>query len=84
MYIFILLHTDGHVRCELLGITDEMYDDKILAKKWYENIVSEITRSKVLGFGEDNILNTEQSQAISKLDDLYKTMIECDDDEGDE
>jgi len=38
MYVFILLHTDGENRCDLLGITNELYHDSVKALAWYKSI----------------------------------------------
>lgn len=38
MYVFILLHTDGESRCDLLGITNDLYHDSDKALAWYKPI----------------------------------------------
>ena len=37
-YIFYLTKLDGKQRNQLLGLTDEHYENKELAKKWYKEI----------------------------------------------
>ena len=70
MYIFILIYMDGASRCRMLGITDEMYDNKDLAKVWYRNILSAIA--------QDSFFPPDEHAAIKVLNSLYSNMIEED------
>lgn len=36
---FVLLNMDGEERARRLGITQECYEDKLLALEWYQDIV---------------------------------------------
>ena len=38
-YGYILTKLEGERRNELLGITDQMYENQELTKKWYKNVV---------------------------------------------
>ena len=73
MYIFILLYMDGASRCRMLGITDEMYDNKDLAETWYRKIFSEIKQADIFGPDED--------EAIKVLNSLYSNMIDYEEEE---
>ena len=56
-YVFALSHTDGKTRCDLVGITEEMYLKKELADIWYNGILDEIKSSGVEGNDVDIALN---------------------------
>lgn len=47
--IFSLTELEGKNRNERLGITDEMYEDKDLARKWYKSLVQIIHSDKIGG-----------------------------------
>lgn len=65
-YVFALSHTDGKTRCDLVGITEEMYLKKELADIWYNGILDEIKSSGVEGNDVDIALNN--------LNRLYSNM----------
>ena len=65
-YIFILNETDAHVRCKLLGITDDLYYNKRKAKKWMNKIF------KMINPDVCNIEGAEE--AVMKLNELYDSM----------
>ena len=67
-YIFILNHTDGKVRCDNLGITEQHYYNKKLADEWYHNIKFTIEKS------DDAIDVDEKEKALAKLQSLYENM----------
>lgn len=48
MYVFILLHTDGKVRNDLLGITDDMYGDRDKAISWYKSIITNLVQFPIM------------------------------------
>jgi hypothetical protein len=43
-YIFILLYIDAKNRCDLLGITEQMYYDFNLATEWRNNIYERLIK----------------------------------------
>ena len=59
MYEFILIYLSGRQRNKLLSVESDMFYNKKLAEAWYNNIKGEI----------------EDSEAIKRLEDLYKLMI---------
>lgn len=65
-YVFALSHTDGKTRCDLVGITEEMYLKKELADIWYNGILDEIKSSGVEG---DDV-----KTALNNLNHLYSNM----------
>lgn len=67
-YIFILNNTEGKTRNGLLGIKDEYYHNKKLAKDWFQKIAKLIHPDKG---GDDN--------AFLMLNNIYNIMIEEDD-----
>jgi len=62
--IFVLLHTDGRTRSDMLGITGMFYMPKYkhIAREWYKYFLGVI--------GEDNY------KAVEVLDYLLKRMID--------
>lgn len=67
MYIFILRFMDGESRCRMLGITNQMYHNKDLAKAWYRNILAAI--DQIIVFRAD------EREAIKVLNKIYSRMI---------
>ena len=65
-YEYILTKLEGKKRNELLGITDQMYEDQELAQKWFRNIAKYI-HPDAEGINKD---------AFVVLKKLYDTMIE--------
>ena len=65
-YEYILTKLEGKKRNELLGITDQMYENQELAKKWFKNIAKYI-HPDTEGIDKD---------AFIVLKKLYDTMIE--------
>lgn len=63
-YEYILTKLEGERRNELLGITDQMYENQELAKKWYKNMVKYIHPD--IGKNDKN--------AFLVLQELYDTM----------
>ena len=68
-YIFYLTKLDGKQRNQLLGLTDEHYENKELAKKWYKEISNYVHPDKN---GDEN--------AFHILKNLYDILIEEDED----
>ena len=64
-YEYILTKLEGKKRNELLGITDQMYENQELAKKWFKNIAKYI-HPDTEGIDKD---------AFIVLKKLYDTMI---------
>lgn len=73
--IFALIYTDMSLREKLLGISEELYLDKVKAKKWRNALSKKIhpDRCKVIGAGD----------AFKRLNELYARMTEVDDEYGD-
>ncbi len=69
-YIFYLTKLEGSQRNNLLNVSEEFYDNKALAKKWYKNISKFVHPDK-----------NGDADAFNKLTELYNDMIE---DLGDE
>lgn len=65
-YEYILTKLEGKKRNQLLGITDQMYEDPEKAQKWFKNIVKYI-HPDVEGIDE---------AAFIVLKKLYDTMLE--------
>lgn len=66
-YLFCLTEVDGKKRNEAMGLTDDLYDDKDKAKKWYRNIVKMI---------RPDIKNDDKTKkAFNELNKLYKTIM---------
>ena len=68
-YLFYLTKLEGKQRNQLLGLTDEHYENKKLAKKWYKEISTYVHPDKN---GDEN--------AFSTLSNIYKILIEEDKD----
>ncbi len=68
-YLFYLTKLEGKQRNQLLGLTDEHYVDKELAKKWYREISNYVHPDKN---GDGNAFHT--------LRNLYNVLIEEDKD----
>jgi hypothetical protein len=66
MHVFVLLHTDAEVRCNLLGITEEMYHDRNKAALWYNNIMTSLMHYSII---EDS------NAAAIKLRILFNRMV---------
>jgi DnaJ-class molecular chaperone len=45
-YVFYLTKLDGKQRNDALGITDEVYEDKVQARIWYEKIAEKVHPDK--------------------------------------
>ena len=68
--IFALLYTDKKTRMKLLDITEELYEDKEKAKKWYRRI------SKLI---HPDICKVDGcKEADTKLNELYNSMVSTD------
>lgn len=68
-YLFYLTKLEGKQRNQLLGLTDEHYENKKLAKKWYKEISTYVHPDKN---GDKN--------AFSTLNNIYKILNEEDKD----
>ncbi|MEG1132156.1 MAG: hypothetical protein RSD77_07550 [Romboutsia sp.] len=66
-YLFCLTQVDGKKRNAVIGLTDDLYDDKSLAKKWYRNI-AKIIRSDIK-------TDDKTKNAFNELHKLYKTIM---------
>lgn len=66
-YVYYLTKLDGKQRNDALGITDEIYDDKALAKKWYKKIAQKVHQDKG---GSDH--------AFRVLSEIYKVLVDGD------
>ena len=56
---FILTKMDGRQRCDMLGVTLAHYEDSALAKRWYDNLVRDIT----------------DRDALDRLSQMYDSMV---------
>lgn len=66
-YLFCLTEVDGKKRNEVIGLTDELYDNKNKAKKWYRNI------AKII---RPDIKNDDRTKkAFNELNKLYKNIM---------
>lgn len=74
-YLFCLTEVDGEKRNKYIGLTDNLYHDAELAKKWYHKI------SKVLNpnANPDNKVTAEAFNNLKKLYDVVKSSFEEDD-----
>jgi len=68
--IFCLTQMEGRKRNELLGLTDEHYQDAVLAKQWYRSLRQFVHSDRKGG----------SDAAFIALDRLYK-IVTCPDDE---
>lgn len=69
MYIFILVHMDGKRRMKYLNSNDELYEDREVATKWFDNILSRI----------EHCNHSDTKKAICKLKDIYSNMTDYND-----
>lgn len=69
-FVFALCYLDKAIRMELLGITEEMYEDKEKAKEWYRRI------AKIIH--PDTCKLHDSEKAIAKLNELYAGMVKED------
>ncbi|HEY8034661.1 MAG TPA: hypothetical protein VIF37_03625 [Methylobacter sp.] len=70
-YIFLLTEMDGEKRSEKLGLTDQHYEDKELAKRWFRSIASKIHPDKS---------SNKDGKAFKALKDIYDILIDYDED----
>ena len=68
--VFALCYLDKGIRMELLGITEELYEDKEKAKDWYRRIAKIIR--------PDSCKLPDSEKAIAKLNELYAGMVKED------
>ena len=74
-YLFCLTEVDGCKRNEVIGLTDELYDDKNLAQKWYR---------KILKIIRADVRDSERTRnAFNELNKLYRTIMSVFDEEDD-
>ena len=69
-YVFALCYLDKAIRMELLGITEELYEDKEKAKDWYHHIVKIVH--------PDTCKLPDCEKAVAKLNELYAGMVKED------
>ena len=69
-YVFALCYLDKAIRMELLGINEELYEDKEKAKEWYHRIAT-IVHPDIC-----KLPNCEK--AVAKLNELYAGMVKED------
>lgn len=72
-YEFYLTKLDGENREKCLGISDEHYENKKIAKKWYKNI------AKIV---HSDATNNDDNFAFLKLTEIYENMIDYEEGEG--
>lgn len=66
-YLFCLTDVDGEKRNKVIGLTDDLYDNKEAAKKWYRKIVKII---------RPDIKDDERTKnAFNELHKLYETVM---------
>ena len=65
-YIFALVELDTELRSEMLGITLELYENSVKAKRWYNSI------AKIIH--PDISKHPNAKEAMSKLNELYEGM----------
>lgn len=66
-YIFYLTKLEGKQRNKLLGITDEMYENKEIAKSWYKNIAKLVHPDSNSG---------DENKAFLVLKELYDNIVD--------
>ena len=69
-YVFALCYLDKAIRMELLGINEELYEDKEKAKEWYHRI------AKIVH--PDTCKLPDCEKAVAKLNELYAGMVKKD------
>jgi len=68
-YVFALLYLDGQCRCNILGITEDLYGNNKKAKRWHRRIERAILY---------NALYLENYEdALNKLEKMYFRMLDC-------
>ena len=72
MLIFALLNSDSRLRREMLGLGAEMYYDKEICQKWYDDINSAIRIIGSNAFDERDI-----ESASNKLNEMYSNIMEA-------
>lgn len=72
-YIFYLTKLEGKQRNKLLGLKDEHYEDKEVAKKWYREI------AKLVHPDKDVENKYEENEAFNTLNKIYQVLIEEED-----
>lgn len=78
-YIFALCYTDKKLRADLLGITEDLYEDNEKAKKWHNRIAKIVhpDTCKFTGF-------PGAQEATAKLNELYAGMVKSAKEKDDE
>lgn len=76
-YIFALTYMEGKRRNEIIGLTDDLYENKDKAKKWYRGIAKKIHPDHNMDF------QTQAENAMRELEILYSRIKKCFE-EGDE
>jgi hypothetical protein len=64
-FLFLLTQMDGEKRNDLLGITDQHYEDKELARRWFKSIAGKIHPDKS---------SDKEGLAFKALQDLYNIL----------
>jgi hypothetical protein len=62
--VFYLTELDGQARTARLGVTDEMYSDKLLAKKWFRSLAQIVHSDKIGG----------DSRPMQQLKKIYESI----------
>ena len=67
MFIYSLLYLSGSEREKNLNIKESMYENKLEAKKWRDDVKNEIL--------SDTEHHPDSDRAIKKLESMYEVMI---------
>ncbi|KIK83087.1 hypothetical protein [Pseudomonas sp. W15Feb9B] len=62
--VFCLTELNGTARSARLGITDEMYENKLLAKKWYKSLAQIVHSDRLSG----------DSRPMQELQKIYESI----------
>jgi hypothetical protein len=74
-YIFLLTEVDGEKRNEKLGITDDLYENPELAKKWFQSVRAKVHPDKC---------PDKSGKAFQILKDIYNVLIDNREGDADE
>ena len=65
-YIFALNYMEGKKRNEIIGLTNELYDDECKAKNWYKSII------KIIHPDINQDQKDDAEKAMTKLNEIYE------------
>lgn len=68
-YLFCLTQVDGKKRNKVIGLNDDLYDNKKLAVSWHRKIVK-ILRPDI---NHDELTK----EAFNALEEIYRTIMDC-------